>query len=210
MARTDYTRQLATAYSALRGSENDPAVFDAEFTALTSSIAAKVDVGDTATQTLLGALVVPAGATGAQVPQLQEVQTLVTDQAFPVGTKLVFHQAAAPTGWEQDTTVQDGSMMRMVSGTGAGFGGTHDANVGVSASATGAHAITVAQMPAHAHSYERAALDSSLSGLGSSTNKGVAYTTVNTSSKGSGATHTHPLTISWVPKYSNVIVCTRL
>lgn len=89
MARTDYARQLATAYSAIRGLENDPAVFDAEWTALVASIAAKVDVGDTALQTLLGALAVPAGATGAQVPQRQEMDTalaLKADLASPTFT----------------------------------------------------------------------------------------------------------------------------
>ena len=80
MARTDYVRQLATAYAALRGLDADPAIFDAEITALVAAIAAKVDVGDTAVQTLLGELdvqaggvTVQAGATGNQAMRASEI-----------------------------------------------------------------------------------------------------------------------------------------
>jgi hypothetical protein len=41
---------------------------------------------------------------------------------FPSGTRLVFHQTAAPTGWTKDTT-HDNKALRVVSGT-VGSGGT--------------------------------------------------------------------------------------
>jgi hypothetical protein len=43
---------------------------------------------------------------------------------FPSGTKQVFYQASAPTGWTQDTTAALGNAaMRVVTGTGGGTGG---------------------------------------------------------------------------------------
>lgn len=45
--------------------------------------------------------------------------------SFPSGTKMVFFQASAPTGWTQDTT-HNNKALRVVSGSGGGSGGTHD------------------------------------------------------------------------------------
>jgi len=48
---------------------------------------------------------------------------------IPVGTKMTFLQASAPTGWTQDATNNDRAL-RLVSGTGGGTGGTHPINTG--------------------------------------------------------------------------------
>lgn len=46
---------------------------------------------------------------------------------FPSGTKQVFYQASAPTGWTQDTTAALGNAaFRIVTGTGGGTGGTDE------------------------------------------------------------------------------------
>lgn len=47
------------------------------------------------------------------------------------GTRLIFPQASVPTGWTQVTTHND-KMIRIVSGTGAGTGGTNDVSAGLS------------------------------------------------------------------------------
>lgn len=91
-------------------------------------------------------------------------------EPFPSGTKQVFVQASAPTGWTQDTTNND-KALRVVSGTGAGTGGTWALSSGVTSSsvadhthstpahthgdnfATSAHTLTTAQMPSHSHSW---------------------------------------------------------
>ena len=45
-------------------------------------------------------------------------------EPFPSGTKQVFYQASAPTGWTQDTAAALGNAaMRVVVGTGGGTGG---------------------------------------------------------------------------------------
>jgi len=92
--------------------------------------------------------------------------------AFPQGTKMVFFQASAPTGWTQDTSNND-KALRIVSGEGGGTGGTHALSSPPSLAHThtgaahthstpnhthgntisvGAHTLTIAQMPSHTHS----------------------------------------------------------
>lgn len=79
---------------------------------------------------------------------------------FAAGTKLVFFQASAPTGWTQDTT-HNGKALRVVSAAGGGSGGSSDP----SSTITLAHTHTVAShthdmgnhthsTPAHQHNIE--------------------------------------------------------
>ena len=84
----------------------------------------------------------------------------VTTPAFPSGTRMLFQQTAAPTGWTKDTANND-KALRVVSGT-AGTGGTNalsslDATaVGTVSSSisgsTAAHTLTLSQIPSHTHS----------------------------------------------------------
>jgi hypothetical protein len=72
---------------------------------------------------------------------------------FPSGTKMLFQQTAAPTGWTKDTT-HDNKALRVVSGT-ASTGGsvaftTAFASQAVSGS-VGNTTLTTAQMPSHNH-----------------------------------------------------------
>jgi hypothetical protein len=71
--------------------------------------------------------------------------------AFPSGTKMLFQQTAAPTGWTKDTT-HDNKALRVVSGT-AGSGGTSSFTSVFSGSTVGATALTEAQLPSHTHGF---------------------------------------------------------
>ena len=104
------------------------------------------------------------------------------DNYFATGTKLNFYQAAAPTGWTQDTTASLANRsLRVVTGAGGGTGGSHDLNsppsiahthtgpshthTGPSHTHTGpshththslsaaAHTLTLDQIPSHNHSW---------------------------------------------------------
>ena len=104
------------------------------------------------------------------------------DNYFATGTKLNFYQAAAPTGWTQDTTASLANRsLRVVTGAGGGTGGSHDLNsppsiahthtgpshthTGPSHTHTGpshththslsaaAHTLTIDQIPSHNHSW---------------------------------------------------------
>ena len=99
------------------------------------------------------------------------ILTTASSVGFPSGTKVVFAQASAPTGWTQDTTNND-KALRVVSGTGGGTGGTHAFSSPPSTSHThtgpshthstpshshshslsaGSHTLSTSQMPSHTH-----------------------------------------------------------
>ena len=73
------------------------------------------------------------------------------------GTKTDFFQAAAPTDWTQDATNND-KMLRVVSGTGGGTGGTSVTSTpahnlsGSHNLAAAAHTLTTAESASHSHS----------------------------------------------------------
>jgi hypothetical protein len=100
----------------------------------------------TGNQTINGNLTVSGSVTGV----------------FPTGTKMLFQQTSAPTGWTKDATHND-KALRVVSGS-VSSGGTVDfstafASRGFSGSTSsetvtgtvGSHALTIAQIPSHSH-----------------------------------------------------------
>lgn len=131
--------------------------------------------------------------------------TLAQRPRMDVGTKVPFFQAVAPTGWTQDTSVND-KVLRVVDSTGAGSGGSWT----ISGISVDGHALTSSEMPSHTHG---------LRGFGSFQSGGSKFgiegggppDDTATNSTGSGSAHTHGLTIgsSWRPAYIDVIVCTR-
>lgn len=125
---------------------------------------------------------------------------------IPSGTKMLFQQTAAPTGWTKDTTHND-KVLRVVSGAASSGGtvafSTAFANRTVSGNvdnftATGTvgdTALTIAQMPAHTHS-TGFLQNTNTATTGSANRLGGTGTTVSiaTDSVGSGSTHTHTFT----------------
>lgn len=124
-----------------------------------------------------------------------------------IGTRTLFHQAAAPVGWTQDNALND-RVLRLVSGTGGGTGGSWT----ISGISVDGHALTEAQMPAHTHTVggqSQAGVIAFATGIGSTW---LGFTRVETtSSVGGGAAHAHGLTIgnTWRPSYTDVIVAAR-
>ena len=81
---------------------------------------------------------------------------------FPTGTDWVFFQSAAPTGWTKQTT-HNNKALRLVSGTGAGSGGSQPFTTVCSptfayagtlntTTSTGNHKLSSPQIPSHNHS----------------------------------------------------------
>jgi len=124
-----------------------------------------------------------------------------------VGTRTVFHQAAAPTGWTLDTSVND-RVLRVSDTTGAVNGGSWT----ISGISVNGHALTIDQLPAHTHSdnFMQSTTPYFSGGSFQGYNIGPAGTTT-TGSAGGGEAHSHGLTIgnSWRPAYTDVIICTR-
>jgi len=81
------------------------------------------------TSTFTGIPSGPTASAGTNTTQLATTAFVTTAvaNAFPSGTRLVFAQAAAPTGWTQDTSdTATNRMMRVVNTTGGGVGGSSD------------------------------------------------------------------------------------
>lgn len=142
---------------------------------------------------------------------------------FSSGTKMMFAQTSAPTGWTKDTT-HDNKALRVVSGT-AGSGGsvaftTAFASQAVSGT-VGNTTLTEAQIPSHFHYVDHA---SSLAVFGGGPQSRV-YTRVldsyainatlsdrRTDTAGSSGSHNHSFTgtaINLAVQYVDIIIATK-
>jgi len=158
---------------------------------------------------------------------------------FPSGTKMVFYQASAPTGWTQDTTAAlANTAMSIVTGSGGGTGGatsfydvfnasTQPVDLGsVTVSVTGAvgaHTLTTPEIPAHSHSFSTAfGIDQTQSNPTQwKVNYAAQRLPITISNTGGGGSHTHPFSVSSSSaggtastpalnlKYANVIIAAK-
>jgi len=157
---------------------------------------------------------------------------------FPSGTKLVFYQASAPTGWTQDTaSALSNTALTVVTGTGGGtggsdsfystFGASRTLNTGaipVSGSVSGTvggTTLSTPQIPSHTHTFPYAFGPQVSMPIGPGTGNPSTFTTDATGGNGShshpfsgslsgGATSDTPLTIPAMDvKYANVIIATK-
>lgn len=158
------------------------------------------------------------------------VSTAIAGGVFPSGTQMLFHQAAAPTGWTKVTSVNDATL-RVVSGTtGGGTGGSiafstlFAAGKAVTLSGNvAATTLAAATTPSISLSSWRALkILSSATGYGweafnyNSYSERIKYArewATMGATGGSGGSHTHALagtaTISLAVKYTDVIICTK-
>lgn len=136
------------------------------------------------------------------------VVTLENTPAVPSGTRMLFQQTAAPTGWTKDTTHND-KAIRVVSGT-VGSGGTNafstlDATAlgtitsSISGS-TASHTLTTSEIPSHTHSgnvdlrtnWEAGSSSLSPVGTGDARYNGSASSPAfTTNATGGGGGHSH-------------------
>ena len=139
--------------------------------------------------------------------QTLATQTYVTNSlssTIPSGTRMLFQQTAAPTGWTKDTTINNRAL-RVVSGS-VGSGGSFDFDVafanrsfsGSTSSETvtgtvGSTVLDITQIPDHTHNYSRATAGTTAtaSGTGTTFLRTLTSTSTATSSQGGGLGHTH-------------------
>lgn len=149
------------------------------------------------------------GVTSALQPQLNTLSAA----SIPAGTKMLFAQTNAPTGWTKDTT-HDNKALRVVSGTASSGGSVAFTTAFTSqavAGTVGDTALTLAQIPPHTHSVTSFTTDTVDDG-GSAPSIAKFSGTTTTGSAGSGATHTHSFTgtaIDLAVQYVDVIIATK-
>ncbi len=158
--------------------------------------------------------------------------------SIPSGTRMLFQQTSAPTGWTKVTSGVDNRALRLVSGT-AGTGGSNsftgvlNSTVTTSNGNVQGHALTTAQMPDHYHFAFRSGNHgqrrngsnmSSNNYPGSGSGASNLYEGYNisasssvsnvgrTSSRGSGSTHDHGFTnpnFNLNVAYTDVIIAAK-
>lgn len=130
--------------------------------------------------------------------------------AFASGTRMLFQQTAAPTGWTKEVGATfDNIGLRVVTGTiGGSTVGTDTWTTTFSPSkTTGGHSLTIAQLAAHTHPQQS---DTHVDAGGASPGDGAASSATHggtTQSTGSGTAHTHPMTMDL--QYRDVIVAAK-
>ena len=129
----------------------------------------------------------------------------VSAKPIDSGTKVVFNQTAAPTGWVKDTT-HDDKALRVVSGTASNGGTQAFTSVFGSGKTTASHTLSTPQLPVHNHPYVQTVNTNSELRVGTLVVSEQVYN-VGTSYVGGSGGHSHNLTLDI--SYVDVIVATK-
>jgi hypothetical protein len=136
--------------------------------------------------------------------------------SFDAGTRMLFVQTSAPTGWTKDTTNYDNHAIRVVTGTASTGGSVNFTTAFVSQSVSGtvgATTLTTNEMPSHAHPVGGTSPGAN-AGNPNASSWASASRNGNTSSAatGGGGSHDHSFTgtaINLAVKYLDVITATK-
>jgi hypothetical protein len=164
--------------------------FHTEFTTVQTAINSKADI---ASETLTGTPAAPTAAVGTDSTQIATtafVKDVLENYIYPVGS--IYINAAVATN--PGTLLGFGTWAAYAEGrvpVGKASSGTFDTLDATGGAETDAHALTIAEMPAHTHTYGKSTTTESMSihdivGL-----RGAATTA--TSSTGGGGVHTHDI-----------------
>lgn len=141
-----------------------------------------------------------------------------TTSGVPSGTKQLFVQTSAPTGWTKETTNFDESALRVTTGNASSggtvdfttlFTGTVSGTVATSVSGTVAgHSLTISQIPSHTHSQYtdrvQEGFDNGVSYAGYSPSAGNhSPTTWNIGYTGGSGSHSHGWSGTATSTFSN-------
>lgn len=144
----------------------------------------------------------------------------VSSGGFDAGTRMIFAQTSAPTGWTKDTTNYNNHALRVVTGS-ASTGGSVDFTTAFASQAvtgsvgtSGATTLSTTQMPSHTHglSGQRAGGGGVVLIIDGGNSEGQSATTNST---GGGGSHTHSggtftgTAINLAVKYLDVITATK-
>ena len=144
---------------------------------------------------------------------------LHTIAVFASGTKMIFNQTAAPTGWTKVTGSGNDTALRVTTGT-VGTGGSvafetafASQTATASSGAVTPHGLVISEMPIHDHAIPATA--GSSGGTYLEVNASINIHPKDTLSSGGGAAHTHAFTqptisaINLDVSYVDVIIATK-
>lgn len=124
-----------------------------------------------------------------------------TRDIIPAGTVMAFIAVSAPSGWTKITTQND-KILRLVNSAGGGTGGTWTASF----LSGGDHTHVVSSTQSLPHTVTTRKADSGGTGVPTTVN---AHTFTHTHVLGTTGAHTHDCTLTWRPKYVDVILCSK-
>jgi hypothetical protein len=144
------------------------------------------------------------GTTGVTLPDGNEAV------GFATGTKMMFQQTAAPTGWVKDTA-HDNKALRVVSGTASTGGSVAFTTAFASGLSAGNTTLATTQISSHAHSasiianYSTAAGPFRFSGYAASNG---SLGSASTDAAGGGQAHNHTIP-SFAVAYVDLIIAAK-
>jgi len=164
--------------------------FHTEFTTVQTAINSKADI---ASETLTGTPLAPTAAVGTDSTQIATtafVKDVLENYIYPVGS--IYINAAVATN--PGTLLGFGTWAAYAEGrvpVGKASSGTFDTLDATGGAETDAHALTIAEMPAHYHTYGKSTTSENMSIHDIGGLRGAA--TTNTSTTGGGGVHTHDI-----------------
>ena len=134
--------------------------------------------------------------------------TVAPSGGLEAGSKTDFFQASAPTDWTQDTANND-KMLRVVSGSGGGTGGTSATSSPAHSITAAAHTLATSEIPSHDHDLA-SVYTSSCAGVARSAHCNNGDSASRTHNEGGGGSHTHSTSGSiTTPAYMDVIIAAK-
>ena len=149
----------------------------------------------------------------------------LTNFYFASGTRMPFAQAAAPTGWTQDTSDNaTNRMLRVVNTAGNGVGGSDSPIVNSTTMVAHTHTFTGSALAAHTHTdsghlHNMGRVCGGSGGLQFNGGGGMAdispntttsYANISSVSAGTpSGTNSATTGVSWTPRYIDMIICSK-
>ena len=189
--------QFVAALTVLDGTARDAAIIAAAVDATNKAAGARATA--IATADLDATNKANAARVAAALDATAKVAALI-----PSGTRMLFQQSSAPLGWTKSADHHD-KALRVVSGV-AGSGGAINFSAAFVNGSVGAHALTVAEIPAHSHGAPVYARDGSSAHLGDG-GSASTFPGVTTGETGGGDAHTHSLDLNVL--YVDIIIATK-
>ena len=129
----------------------------------------------------------------ANGPRIIAIAGSTAADPIPVGTVMVFYQAAAPTGWTISSALNDYAL-KIVSSAGGVTSGSVAYSTLFGRTATDAHTLTTAQIPSHSHTTPNSNQGTDFAystATYTNANGLLIFTGLTTGLTGGGGSHTH-------------------